>query len=143
MEAADLMTPTMSGSVKHKLQASAYENGFLMMTQSADIYALKGEAEFMRLTRKYHSLKFEEYDSMSDYLTKIKTLEERIRYTNVVLDDDKQTLFQASRLKHVIGFNIPNQESKTNSETRMLTTSTSTQLVPTTMRTDQEGRTKH
>ena len=92
MEAADLMTPTISGSVKQKLQTDAFDNGFIMMNQLVNIYAPKGEAEFMRLTREYYSLKYHEYDSMTAYLTKIKTLEERIRDTNVVLDSDKQTL---------------------------------------------------
>ena len=92
MEAADLMTPTISGSVKQKLKTNTFDNGFLMMNQLIEIYAPKGEAEFMRLTREYYSLKFEEYGSITAYLTKIKTLEERIRDTGVVLDDDKQTL---------------------------------------------------
>ena len=92
MEAADLMTPTISGSVKQKIQTDAFDNGFTMMTELINIYAPKGEAEFMRLTREYYSLKFSEYDSMTAYLTKIKTLEERIRDTGVVLDNDKQTL---------------------------------------------------
>ena len=63
-----------------------------MMNQLTVIYAPKGDAEFMRLTREYYSLKYEEYDCITSYLTKIKTLEERIRSTNIILDDNKQTL---------------------------------------------------
>ncbi|KAF6227517.1 hypothetical protein HO173_012257 [Letharia columbiana] len=56
MEAADLITPTISGPVKQKLQANAFDDGYLMMTSLANIYAPKGDAEFMRLTREYYSL---------------------------------------------------------------------------------------
>ena len=62
------------------------------MTQLADLFAPKGKAEFMRLTRKYYSLRYEDFHSMTTYLTQIKSLEERIRNTNVTLDNDKQTL---------------------------------------------------
>lgn len=91
-DAVDEMTLTISDIVKAKLQADAYDNGFLMMTQLANLYASKGDAEFMRLTREYYSLRFEDFDSMTSYLTQIKTLEERIRNTQMTLDDDKQTL---------------------------------------------------
>lgn len=91
-EAADEMTPTISDTVKAKLQTDAFDDGFLMMIQLANLYAPKGEAEFMRLTREYYSLRYDDFDSMTSYLTQIKTLEERIRNTNVILDDDKQTL---------------------------------------------------
>ncbi|CAD6586966.1 MAG: hypothetical protein ASARMPRED_002898 [Alectoria sarmentosa] len=91
-EAADEMTPTISDPVKAKLQTDAFDNGFLMMIQLANLYAPKGEAEFMRLTREYYSLRYDDFDSMTSYLTQIKTLEERIRNTNVILDNDKQTL---------------------------------------------------
>ncbi len=92
MKAADLMTPTISGPVKRKLQANAFNDGYLMMTQLANIFAPKGDAEFMRLTKEYYSLRFDDFDSITAYLTHMKILEERIRGTNVVLDDDKQTL---------------------------------------------------
>ena len=86
------MTPTISGPVKKKLKADAFDNGFLMMNQLTDIYAPKGDAEFMRLTREYYSLRYDDYVLMTAYLAQIKILEERIRNTNVILDDDKQTL---------------------------------------------------
>ena len=83
------MTPTISGPVKQKLKTDAFDNGFLMMNQLTVIYAPKRDAEFMRLTREYYSLRYDDYNLMTAYLTQIKTLEERIRNTNVVLDDDK------------------------------------------------------
>lgn len=86
------MIPTINDPVKTKLQTDAFDNGFLMMIQLINFYAPKGEAEFMRLTREYYSLRYEDFDSMTSYLTQIKTLEERIRNINVTLDNDKQTL---------------------------------------------------
>lgn len=91
-EAADTMTPTISPTVKQKLQATAYDCGFLMMTQLAARFAPKGDAEFMRLNKEYYSLRYEDFDSITSYLTQIKTLEERIHETDVKLDDDKRTL---------------------------------------------------
>ena len=92
MEAADVMTLTISGPVKKKLQANAFNDGFQMMIQLAGHFAPKGEAEFMRLTREYYTLRYEDFNSMTSYLTQIKTLEERIQNTGVVLDENKQTL---------------------------------------------------
>ena len=46
----------------------------------------------MRLTREYYSLRYEDFDLMTYYLTQIKSLEERIRGIKVILDDDKKTL---------------------------------------------------
>ena len=53
------------------------------MNQLIVIYALKGDTEFIRLTREYYSLRYDDYSLMITYLTQIKTLEERIRKTNV------------------------------------------------------------
>ena len=86
------MTPTISDPVKTKLQTDTFDNGFLMMIQLTNMYAPKGEVEFMRLTREYYSLRYDDFDSMTSYLTQIKTLEKRIRNTNVILDNDKQIL---------------------------------------------------
>ena len=86
------MTLTINPTVKQKLQVTAYDYDYLMMTQLATLFASQGEAEFMRLIKEYYSLRYEDFDSMTSYFTQIKTLEERIRDINVILDDDKQTL---------------------------------------------------
>ena len=86
------MTFTINDLVKIKFQIDAYDNGFLMMIQLINLYAPKGEVEFMRLIREYYTLRYEEFDFMTSYLTQIKIFEKRIRNTNVTLDNDKQTL---------------------------------------------------
>ena len=45
----------------------------------------------MRLTREYYSLRYEDFNFITYYLTQIKILEKRIRNINIILDDDKQT----------------------------------------------------
>ena len=61
-----------------------------MISQLVDIYALKNEVEFMRLTREYYSFRYEDFDFMIYYFTHVKILEERIRGIQMILDDDKQ-----------------------------------------------------
>ena len=87
--ATDEMTPTISRGVKKKLQVNAYDCGFQMITQLTALFVSKGEAEFMRLTKEYYSLRYEDFDSMTSYLTQIKTFEKRIRNINVTLDNNK------------------------------------------------------
>ena len=91
-EAADNMTPTISPAVKQKLGEAEFNDGYVMLTKITALYQSKGEAEFMRLTKEYYTIDYHKFGSMSEYLTHIKLLEERIRSTKVTLDDDKQTL---------------------------------------------------
>ena len=46
----------------------------------------------MRLSKEYYSLQFKQFKSMSDYLTYIKVLEEKIDATKVTLDTDNRTI---------------------------------------------------
>ena len=46
----------------------------------------------MRYTREYYSLRFDETESMTDFLTRVKSLEERIDATKITLDKTKRTL---------------------------------------------------
>ena len=46
----------------------------------------------MRLIKKYYTLKYTDFDTMTAYLTYIKQLEERITATNIVLTPNKQTI---------------------------------------------------
>ncbi|KAF6239008.1 hypothetical protein HO173_002880 [Letharia columbiana] len=91
-EAADAMTPTISGPVKQRLAADEFNCGFKMMSHLADLYRPTGDNEFMRLTAQYYTIKYNKFDSVTDYITHIKLLEERIAATNVKLTPDKQTI---------------------------------------------------
>ena len=59
----------ISNIVKIKLQTDIYDNNFLIITQLTNLYASKNNAEFIRLTRKYYSLRFEDFDFIIFYLT--------------------------------------------------------------------------
>lgn len=91
-EAADVMTPTISGPVKQRLAADEFNCGFKMMSHLTDLYRPTGDDEFMRLTKQYYTIKYSKFESVTDYITHIKLLEERIAATNVILTTDKQTI---------------------------------------------------
>ena len=92
MDAADNMTLTISPSVKQELAEADFNNGYLMLTKITAQLRPQGEAEFMRLMKEYYTIDYRRFSTMSEFLTHIKFLEERIRATKVTLDDDKQTL---------------------------------------------------
>ena len=86
------MTFTISDLVKAKFQINAFNNDFLMMIQLINLYVSKGEIEFMRLTRKYYSLRYDDFDFITSYFIQIKIFKERIRNINMIFDNDKQIL---------------------------------------------------
>ncbi len=95
-EAADTMTPTISDPVKQRLATADFDCGLLMWTQLATRFRPTGDGEFMRLTKELYTLKYTDFVSMTEYLTIVKTLQERIAATDVVLTPDKQTILALS-----------------------------------------------
>ncbi len=91
-EAADLMTPTLSAEIKRKLAEEDFNNGYKMLTKLSRLLQPGEDAQFMRLTRKYYTLRFDDNEFLSDFLTHVKILEERIDLTNVQMNNDKRTL---------------------------------------------------
>ena len=49
-----------------------------MMTYVTELYRSQGDGEFMRLTKEYYILEYVKFESVTEYLTHIKSLEERI-----------------------------------------------------------------
>ena len=47
----------------------------------------------MRLFKKYYTLQFRAYKIVSEYLTQIKVLEEKIDVIKVILDTNNRTIF--------------------------------------------------
>lgn len=97
-EAADLMTPTLSAEIKREMAEEKFNNGYKMLTKLSRLLQPAGEAQFMRLNREYYTLRYDDHgsESMSDFLTRVKILEERIDSTNVQMDNDKRTLLVLS-----------------------------------------------
>lgn len=91
-EAADYITPTLAASVKAKLTDAEFNNGYKMMQKIKEEHRPTGESEFMRLSRQYYTLTYDGTSNMSDFLTQVKLLEERIDATSVKLDNDRRTL---------------------------------------------------
>ena len=91
-EVADLMTPTISPSVKQKLTEAESNNGYLMLTRLRTLLQPTGFSEFIRLSKEYYTLQYKAFKSVSEYLTHIKILEEKIDATKVILDTNTRTI---------------------------------------------------
>ena len=98
MNAADAMTPTVSAGVKQQLTEEDFNNGYKMLNHITLLLRPAGDVQFMRLTKELYSLRFDNgtpdgaFLSMSDYITRIKILEEQIDATKVEMTKDKRTL---------------------------------------------------
>ena len=75
-----------------KLSEEDFNDGYLMLQKVISLLQPLGETEFMTLTKEYYTIDYSKFSSMSEYLTHMKVLEERIKATTVTLDDDKRTL---------------------------------------------------
>ena len=91
-ESADLMTPTISPGVQLKLTEAEFNNGYLMLTKLRIELQPSGDSEFMRLSKEYYTLQFKLFKTISEYLTRIKILEEKIDATKVILDTNNRTI---------------------------------------------------
>lgn len=92
MKAADAITPNISPSIKQKLTNSEFNDGYVMLSRLTELIKPTGDAEFMRLSKEFYTIDYESFNSMSNYLTHIKLLEERIEATKIELTWDKQIL---------------------------------------------------
>ena len=91
-EAADLITPTISRTVKKKLTEAEFDDGYRMLSRLQTLLQPSGSSEFMRLSKEYYSLQFKSFKSVPEYLTHIKILEEKIDTTKVILDTNNRTI---------------------------------------------------
>lgn len=86
------MTSTISHTIKRKLTEIEFNDGYLMLARLRTLLQPSGSSEFMRLSKEYYSIQFKSFKSMSEYLTYIKILEERIDVTKVTLDTNNRTI---------------------------------------------------
>ncbi len=91
-EAADLMTPTISPGIQQKLTEAEFNDGYLMLTALQTSLQPIGSSEFMRLSKEYYTLQFKAFKTVSEYLTHIKVLEEKIDATKVTFDTNNRTI---------------------------------------------------
>ncbi|SRR6266498_2154807 len=95
-EAADTMVLTISSSVMRQLTESELNDGYLLLQRLKALLRPTGEAQFMRLSKELYTLQFKDFNTVDDYLTRIKTLEEQIDATKIKIEGDKRTLLVLS-----------------------------------------------
>ena len=86
------MTPTLSAEIKRKLTEKNFNNRYKMLTKLSHLLQLDEDAQFMCLIHEYYTLWFDDNEFLSDFLTHVKILEERIDLINVQMNNDKWTL---------------------------------------------------
>ena len=90
------MTLMISSGIQQKLTESEFNDGYLMLTRLRILLQPTGSSEFMRLSKEYHTLQLKDFKTVSEYLTHIKVLEEKIDATKVILDMNNRTIFYLS-----------------------------------------------
>lgn len=91
-QAADVLTPTISPGQQDRLNEEHFNNGYLLLARVKELLRPAGDITFMRLTRELYSLELGPHETPSDFLTRIKLLEEQIDATKIELTADKRTL---------------------------------------------------
>lgn len=91
-EAADIVTITISASVKQRLVDSEFNDAYLMLTKLQTLFAPATEQTFMQSIQELFSISPRKFNNMEAFLTQIKVLNERIESTNLKLTSDKRTL---------------------------------------------------
>ena len=84
------MTLTISLEVKQRLIEAEFNDGFLMLKHLRELLQPTGSSEFMRLSKEYYTLRFKLFKFVTEYLTQIKVLEEKIDVTQVILNNDNR-----------------------------------------------------
>ena len=75
------MTSTISLEVKQRLIEVEFNDDFLMLRHLRELLQLTRLSEFMRLSKEYYTLRFKLFKFVTEYLTQIKILEEKIDAT--------------------------------------------------------------
>jgi len=83
------MTSTLSAEIKRKLTEKNFNNRYKMLTKLSHLLQPDEDTQFMRLICEYYTLQFDDNESLSDFLTHVKILEERIDLINVQMNNNK------------------------------------------------------
>lgn len=92
VEAADLMTLTITAPIQAKLTEDEFNDGYKMYKRLKELLQPSGEIQFMRLNREYYTLNYRDHKDIYELLDHVKSLEEQIDATNVEMTSDKRTL---------------------------------------------------
>ncbi len=91
-DAADLLTPLLTDRAKNRFTEEEFDDGYLMLLKIRSLFLPESDAAFMRYSRELYSLTLQECHNVDDWITKIKTLGERIDATKIKLTPEKRTL---------------------------------------------------
>ena len=92
MKAVDEMTSRISLKIKQMLEAFHFNNDYLMLERLYELLQLVKDAQFMRLMKKFYSLKIDDFNNMTEFLTHVKILMKKITAIEVNFTTDKQIL---------------------------------------------------
>lgn len=92
IEAANLMTPTITAPIQAKLTKDEFNDRYKMYKCLKELLQPSSKTQFMCLTREYYTLNYRNYKDVFEFLDHIKTLEEQIDVTDVEMTPDKRTL---------------------------------------------------
>ena len=89
-KAVDVMISIINESIKQKFNEIEFNCDYVMLLKIIFLLQSIDDVEYMRLTKKYYTFKYEFFNSMFDYFTHIKLLKKRMRITKTTFIDDKQ-----------------------------------------------------
>jgi hypothetical protein len=92
MKTADRMTLTITNGIKQKLRAKKFNDDYVMLNRLTALLQPTGETQFLRLTRELYTLQYSDFKDVSEFLTRVKVLEEQVATTKVEMTNDKRTL---------------------------------------------------
>ncbi|KAL8640963.1 MAG: hypothetical protein Q9226_008686, partial [Calogaya cf. arnoldii] len=78
--------------IQQKLSESHFNDAYLLFARLKELLQPVGEAQFIRLQRKLYTLDTRSFESSSELLDKIKSLEDQIDSTKIHLTADKRSL---------------------------------------------------
>ena len=92
MQTTDEMTSRISLEIKQMFEVFHFDNDYLMLERLYELLQFMKNAQFMRLTKKFYSLKMKKFNNMSKFLTHIKILMKKINVTKMSFIQNKQLI---------------------------------------------------
>ena len=92
MKAIDEMTSRISLKVKQMFEVSHFNNDYLMLRKLYELLQFVKDAQFMRLMKKFYSLKIDDFNNMTEFLIHVKIFMKKITAIEVNFITNKQIL---------------------------------------------------
>ena len=92
MQTTDEMTSRISLKIKQIFETFHYDNDYLMLKKLYQLLQFVENAQFMRFTKEFYSLKMNNFKNMSEFLIHIKILMKKINVTKMSFIQNKQLI---------------------------------------------------